>query len=151
LKNYCLALLTISFLSFPIALAHGISIPWAVYSIVPPQTPVLSEIRGKGWHYNLPFNLQNATSDQKVISCESQGVNISRPDSDGIISDGVAQFHRASKTSPVGSGTWAWMEKLSGITGTPINPIAAIKMLDWAISHNLLDQWSCAKITGLLK
>jgi len=30
----------------------------------------------------------------QLIGCESQGVNISRPDSDGIFSDGILQFYR---------------------------------------------------------
>jgi hypothetical protein len=114
----------------------------ATYSLLP-QSPVRTQILGKKWAYTVPFEVKNAAAIQKLIQCESQGVNISRPDSDGIMSDGILQFHRSSKSASIGSGTWEWMESLSGLRGSPINPPDAIKMADWAISHGLGPHWTC--------
>ncbi|HKW19507.1 MAG TPA: hypothetical protein VJO35_18500 [Terriglobales bacterium] len=119
-------------------------------SSLAPESPVLDTISGQGWSYTVPFRIENVVDIEKLISCESQGVNISRTDSDGIISDGILQFHRSSKTAPLGSGTWAWMSQLSGIEGSPIVPADAIQQTDWAISHGLIGQWSCARIQHLL-
>lgn len=100
---------------------------------------------------SLPPGTRNRLIISKLIKCESGGRNISAPDSDGIVSDGVLQFHRSSKDAPAGSGTWAWMASLSGITGTPIRPSDAVRMADWAIDHGYLSHWSCAKILHLTK
>jgi hypothetical protein len=126
------------------------ALPARVISFSATQTPVLGQISGTNWAYNVGFRVENVAAIEKLIQCESQGVNISRPDSDGIISDGILQFHRSSTNAPVGSGTWAWMSSLSGIQGSPIDPADAIEMTDWAISHNLIGQWSCATIQHLL-
>jgi hypothetical protein len=104
----------------------------------------------RGWAYTVPFAVHDPATIEKLIQCESQGVNISRLDSDRIMSDGILQYHRASKGSSVGSGTWAWMEKLSGLKGSPIFPADAIRVTDWAIDHGLIGHWNCARITGLL-
>jgi hypothetical protein len=69
-------------------------------------------------------------------------VNISRPDSNGRISDGVAQFNRGADGT-IKDGTWGMMSRLSGINGSPLIPSDAIKMLDWAISHGYGDHWTC--------
>jgi hypothetical protein len=126
------------------------SIPSRVLSVVPPHTAFNSVISGQGWAYTVGFRVENPSDIEKLIQCESQGVNISRPDSDGIVSDGILQFHRSSRTAPLGSGTWAWMSSLSGIQGSPIDPASAIRMTDWAISHGWIGQWSCARIQHLI-
>ena len=106
---------------------------------------------------NLAYDLidtlkpDNSTDIKKLVKCESDGENVSRPDSDGIISDGILQFHRASSTPDIaGSGTWSWMSKVSGIKGSPNNPRDAILMTDWAIDSGYLSHWSCARILKLL-
>jgi hypothetical protein len=112
-------------------------------SLILPPIASPSSLQGHGWQYTLDFRPENPEKLVKLIQCESQGVNVSRPDSDGIFSDGILQFHRASKNSLIGSGTWAWMEKLSGLRGSPIIPADAIRMTDWAISHGLGPHWTC--------
>jgi hypothetical protein len=124
-------------------------IPNGVYTVQPPESPVQTILEGKNWRFRVEFAVKNVKDIEKLISCESHGVNISRPDSDGTISDGILQFHRSSKNAPVGSGTWAWMESLSGIKGIPTDPAAAIKMTDWAISKNLGPHWTCWRIEKL--
>jgi len=91
---------------------------------------------------------QNPKIDAEIVQCESGGVNISRPDSNGRISDDVAQFNRG-RDGTIRSGTWGWKSKLSGIKGDPRYPDEAIHMLDWAISNGYLAHWSCARILGL--
>ena len=109
---------------------------------VSPQTPVLSVIRGSNWAYTVPFEVKHPAIIQKLIQCESQGVNISKPDSDGIVSAGILQFHA--------DGTWQDMERLSGFRGSPLIPSDAIFLADWMIGHGFLRRWSCARVTGLL-
>jgi hypothetical protein len=138
----------LSFLSL-ISPAAASLIPNGVYLVRPPESPVQTLLEGKTWTYTVGFRVEHVADIEKLIQCESQGVNISRPDSDGIISDGILQFHRSSKSASVGSGTWAWMSSLSGIKGSPINPEEAIRQTDWAISHGLGSQWSCWKIEKL--
>lgn len=79
----------------------------------------------------MPFEVKNTADIEKLIQCESQGVNISRPDSDGIYSDGILQFHRGPLDT-MQSSTWEDFSKSSGIVGSPIVPADAIKMADWA-------------------
>ena len=121
----------------------------ATYAIQPPKTPQ-TVISGHGWAYTVPFKVQNTQTIEKLIQCESGGVNISRPDTGGIFSDGILQFHRGAKNTMEG-GTWESFSATSGITGSPIIPADAIKMADWAISHNLLSHWTCAHILKLVK
>lgn len=123
------------------------SLPAAAYSIQP-QNPVQTEISGKGWAYAVPFAVHNVTDIEKLIQCESQGVNISRPDSDGIYSDGILQFHRGPLDT-MQSSTWQSFSRASGITGSPLIPADAIKQADWAISHGLGPHWTCWKIMHL--
>jgi hypothetical protein len=99
-------------------------------------------VEGQTWAYLVPGTVKNLADIEKLIQCESQGVNVSRPDSDGIISDGILQFHRG--------GTWQEMSRLSGIKGSPINPPDAIRMADFMISHGFLGRWTCAHILGLV-
>jgi hypothetical protein len=54
----------------------------------------------------------------RLIHCESSGANVSRPDSDGINSDGILQFHRGPKNTLEG-GTWEEMSRRSGIMRKP--------------------------------
>ncbi|HKF48337.1 MAG TPA: hypothetical protein VKB38_13325 [Terracidiphilus sp.] len=113
------------------------------------QSPSQTEIQGRNWEYTVPFVVHNVADIEKLIQCESQGVNISRPDSDGIFSDGVLQFHRGPLDT-MASSTWASFSKASGISGSPINPSDAIRMADWAIDHDLLGHWTCAHILHLV-
>jgi hypothetical protein len=114
------------------------------------QSPVKTEILGKNWHYSVPFEVKNVAAIEKLIQCESQGVNVSRPDSDGIGSDGILQFHRGPLNT-LASSTWESFSKASGITGSPIFPADAIKLTDWAISHGLGPHWTCWHLTHLDK
>jgi hypothetical protein len=136
MRKYSLWLTTVSLF----ALIAAILTQTRVTS-VSPQTPVLSVIRGRNWAYSVPFHVKNAAAIQKLISCESQGVNIIKPDSDGIVSAGILQFHQ--------DGTWQDMERLSGFTGSSIFPSDAILMADWMISHGLGHRWTCWHLTGL--
>lgn len=120
----------------------------AVYPVKPLPT-IQTTLSGQGWAYTVPFPVENPYDIEQLISCESQGVNISRPDSDGLISDGVLQFHR-DKSDVLGSGTWSDMEKRFDYYGSPIIPADAIKMADLMISAGFLGRWTCAHITGLL-
>jgi hypothetical protein len=99
-------------------------------------------ISGPRWGYSLPFAVKNKATIQKLIQCESGGMNVSRPDSDGIISDGILQFHRGPADTMAG-GTWEDFSQASGIRGSPKNPADAIRMTDWAISHGLGPHWTC--------
>jgi hypothetical protein len=136
LKNHYLAKLASLF-----AITGSIFLPARVIS-VSPEKPVLAQITGKNWHYDLTFRPEHPEIIQKLIQCESQGVNISRPDSDGIVSDGILQFHE--------DGTWQDMERLSGFKGSPLIPSDAIFMADWMIGHGFLRRWSCARILKLI-
>jgi len=132
------------------AITAPLALKPAIYR-VEAQTPSLTNLSNGNWTYTVPFEVHNPAEIEKLIQCESKGVNVSEPDSDGIFSDGILQYHRASKHSPIGSGTWAWMEKLSGLKGSPVFPADAIHMTDWAIDHDLIGQWSCAHILHLVK
>jgi hypothetical protein len=143
MRKYSICLTTFSLT----VLIAAILTPPRVIS-VSPQTPVLDVLAGKNWAYTLSFHVHNREALQKLISCESGGKNISKPDSNHRISDGILQFNR-DQSNLLGSGTWAWMESLSGIKGSPIFPADAIKLADWAISHNLGSNWTCWHLMGL--
>ena len=81
--------------------------------------------------------------------CESQLQNVSRPDSNGRLSDGIWQYNRGPGNS-IASGTWGDFSRRSGITGSPLDPIAAAKMTNWAIDAGLLGHWTCAHILRLV-
>jgi len=90
------------------------------------------------------LKVNNPETIKKLIRCESNGENVSLPDSDGIISDGILQYHRSKKEPErEGSGTWEEFSKESGITGSPNNIIDAIRMTDWAIDNRKIGHWSC--------
>lgn len=105
-------------------------------------------VSGPQWAYEVPFAVQNKAIIEKLIQCESGGVNISRPDSDGIMSDGILQFHRGPADTLAG-GTWEDFSQASGITGSPKDPADAIRMTDWAISHGLGPHWTCWRLQKL--
>ena len=75
-------------------------------------------------------------------------MNISRPDADGTMSDGILQFHRGPTDSMTG-GTWEDFSRASGIAGSPKNPPDAIRMTDWAISRGLGAHWACWRLQNL--
>ncbi|HLY40500.1 MAG TPA: hypothetical protein VKR52_04760 [Terracidiphilus sp.] len=119
----------------------SLAIPTAQYS-VQPQTPVLTEISGKDWAYTVPFPVKNIAEIEKLIQCESQGVNVARPDSNHKISWGVLQFN--------GTSTWDEMETKFDFYGSPMVPADAIHMADMMISNGLIARWTCARLTGLI-
>jgi hypothetical protein len=77
-----------------------------------------------------------------LIKCESENTNVARLDSNHLMSYGLLQFN--------GTATWQEYSPLASVSGTPMNPIDAVKVADWMISHGQLKRWSCAKLTGLL-
>jgi len=105
-------------------------------------------ISGPRWAYVVPFAVKNKAIIERLIQCESRGMNISGPDSDGIVSDGILQFHRGP-TDTLASSTWEDFSQASGITGSPNDPADAIRMTDWAISHGLGPHWTCWRLQKL--
>lgn len=105
-------------------------------------------LSGSQWAYSVPFEVQNKAEIEKLIDCESAGLNVSGPDSDGLISDGILQFHRGPEDTLTRS-TWEDFSKASGIAGSPMNPADAIRMADWAISHGYGPRWTCWRIQNL--
>ena len=112
------------------------------------RMPQETFISGPQWAYTVPFAVKNKASIEKLIQCESRGMNISRPDTDGIMSDGILQFHRGP-TGTLARGTWEDFSRASGITGSPKSPADAIRMTDWAISHGLGPHWTCWQLQRL--
>jgi hypothetical protein len=112
------------------------------------KIPLETFISGPQWAYTVPFDVKNKATIEKLIQCESQGMNISRPDTDGIMSDGILQFHRGP-TDTMARGTWEDFSRASGIKGSPKNPADAIRMTDWAISQGLGPHWSCWRLRKL--
>lgn len=112
------------------------------------QAPVETVISGPRWAYVVPFAVTNKTDIERLIQCESGGRNVSEPDSDGITSDGVLQFHRGPGDT-LSSSTWEDFSRASGLTGSPRDPVEAIRMTDWAISHGLGPRWTCWRRQGL--
>ena len=120
-----------------------------VIAVSAPVPAVSTTLSGKNWAYTVPFAVKNKEDIEKLIQCESSGVNISRPDSDGLFSDGILQFHRGPKDT-MQSSTWQFFSEASGIAGSPLIPSDAIQMADWAISHGLIGHWTCAHILHLV-
>jgi hypothetical protein len=112
------------------------------------QTPAETVISGPRWAFVVPFAVTNKTDIERLIQCESGGRNISAPDSDGIISDGVLQFHRGPGDT-LSNSTWEDFSRASGLRGSPRDPAEAIRMTDWAISHGLGSRWTCWRQEGL--
>jgi hypothetical protein len=121
-------------------------IPTSTVLVFPPRNPVQTILSGtvghRMWAYIVPFAVHNSATIEALITCESSGVNISRPDSNGLISWGVLQYN--------GTSTWADFSRVSGLSGSPINPPDAIRLRDWAIDHGFLGRWTCAKILHLV-
>ena len=117
-------------------------------STTAPETFLETVISGPQWSYTVPFEVKNKRTIEKLIQCESRGMNISHPDDDGIMSDGILQFHRGPADTMTG-GTWEDFSRASGITGLPKNPTDAIRMTDWAISHGLGPHWGCWQLQNL--
>ena len=112
------------------------------------RAPLETYISGPQWSYTVPFPVKNKATIEKLIQCESRGMNISRPDSDGIMSDGILQFHRGP-TDTLARSTWEDFSQASGITGSPSDPADSIRMTDWAISHGLGPHWTCWRLQKL--
>jgi hypothetical protein len=125
--------------SLIIVVAHG---PANVISFPGKPVPV-AEVAGKNWHYDLSFPVYNLSAVESLIECESQGQNISRVDSNGLISRGILQFN--------GTSTWNEMEHRFNFYGDPGNPPQAIHMADMMISSGLIGRWTCAHSLGLTK
>jgi hypothetical protein len=114
------------------------------YTVTRP-IPLETFISGPQWAFTVPFAVKNKAIIEKLIQCESRGMNISRPDSDGIMSDGILQFHRGP-TDTLAISTWEDFSQASGIRGSPKDPADAIRMTDWAISHGLGPHWTCWRL-----
>jgi hypothetical protein len=105
-------------------------------------------LSGPRWAYSVPFAVENKVEIEKLIQCESAGLNVSGPDSDGLVSDGILQFHRGPADTLTRS-TWEDFSRASGIAGSPMNPADAIRMADWAISHGYGPRWTCWRLQKL--
>ena len=110
---------------------------------VPCKAIPVAEVSGKNWHYDLNFPVYNSSTLERLIQCESQGLNISRTDSNGQMSWGILQFN--------GTSTWNEMERRFNFYGDPRNPPDAIRMADMMISSGLIGRWTCARSLGLTK
>lgn len=132
LKNVCLSLVILASTAF--RPTH--------YAVQPPKTPQ-TVISGHGWAYTVPYQVNNASTIEKLIQCESQGVNIARPDSNHKISWGVLQFN--------GTSTWQEAERQFDYYGSPMIPGDAIHMADMMISNGELGRWTCAHILHLAR
>ncbi len=120
---------------------------YAEYSVTR-HLPLETVIVGPRWAFTVPFAVKNKADIERLIECESGGLNVSGPDSDGIISDGILQFHRGPGDT-LARSTWQDFSRESGITGSPRDPADAIRMADWAISHGLGPRWTCWQLLGL--
>lgn len=76
-----------------------------------------------------------------LIPCESQGVSVKHLDSNDRYSYGVLQIQ---------SSTWAQFDASSGITGSPMDAVTALRMGLWAVENGYLSKWSCAKILKII-
>lgn len=110
---------------------------------LPANAGPMARVAGKNWAYDLGFPVSNAATIARLIECESQGLNVGRPDSNGQMSWGVLQFN--------GTSTWQEMERRFHFYGDPRNPAQAIHMADMMISNGLLSRWSCAHSLGMVK
>jgi hypothetical protein len=141
-------LLFFLFLALPlVTLIQSVFARTAAY-VVADQAPRETILAGPGWSFVVPFRVTNQQDIEELIQCESGGQNISKPDSDGITSDGILQFHRGPADT-MSRGTWEDFSKASGLGGSPRNPTDAIRMTDWAISHDLGYRWTCWQRQGL--
>jgi hypothetical protein len=145
MKSLCTAVILV--LSLILTLTPRLFSPRAI-AISAPVPAVTTTLEGKNWAYTVPFVVKNKTDIEKLIQCESSGVNISHPDSNHRISDGILQYNRGPKDT-MQSSTWQFFSEASGITGSPIIPADAIAQADWAISHGFGPHWTCWRIEKL--
>jgi hypothetical protein len=136
-----LALLPLPLVFAPISLPSTSFIPNGSYHVVPTENAVQTILEGKNWAFRVGFAVQHREDIVKLIQCESQGVNIARPDSNGLISWGILQFN--------GTSTWQDMEKRFNFYGSPMVPTDAIHMADMMIQNGYLYRWTCARILRL--
>lgn len=113
----------------------------ATYTTLPANPPQ-DTLQGQGWRFTVLFPVHNKSTIEKLIQCESRGVNIARPDSNGLDSWGILQFN--------GTSTWNEMERRFSFYGNPLAPADAIHMADMMIDAGFLARWSCARILGLI-
>jgi hypothetical protein len=112
------------------------------HPIAPPLTISSTLLQGADWAYFVPFEVKNKETIEKLISCESQGINEGRPDPNGSINWGILQFN--------GTSTWQEMESRFNLRGSPMIPADAIKMADAMISGGFLGKWTCAHLLDLV-
>ena len=136
------------FLALPVVTLFQSVLVRTAASAVLRHSPQQTLLRGPGWAFVVPFPVNNKDNIEELIQCESGGQNISLPDTDGITSDGILQFHRGPGDT-MSRGTWEDFSKASGITGSPNNPVDAIRMTDWAIDHDFGYRWTCWQRQGL--
>jgi Transglycosylase-like domain len=106
-------------------------------AVAVPSTPApVTRVSGKDWLYEVNFPIHNPAVLERLIQCESKGLNVSRTDSSGQMYSGVLQFN---------SATWKEMEQRFDFHGDPRNPSEAIHMADMMISGGLIGRWTCAR------
>jgi hypothetical protein len=136
------------FLSLPVVtLIQSVFARTEAYAVTR-QAPQETVLVGPRWAFVVPFTVSNKRDIERLIQCESGGQNVSRPDSDGITSDGILQYHRGPGDT-LSLSTWEDFSRASGIVGSPKNPADAIRMADWAISHEFGPRWTCWREEGL--
>ena len=119
----------------------AIVLPGQVIAVSPPPISTPTIARGRGWAYTVAFPVTNLETIEKLIQCESQGVNVARLDSNHVISWGLLQFN--------GTSTWDEAEAKFGFYGSPLIPSDAIHMADLMISGGELGRWTCAHLLQL--
>jgi hypothetical protein len=138
----CLLFLSISLVLGSNLAFAGFLIPDRQIAVSPFKPTATTTLSGRNWAYTVPFEVHNVQDIEKLIQCESQGVNIARPDSNHKISWGVLQFN--------GTSTWDEMELRFDYEGSPMIPGDAVHMADMMISAGFLGRWTCAHIDHLL-
>lgn len=94
-------------------------------------------VSGHGWSYAVDYKVHNEERVAGLIQCESEGINIVRPDSNGLLSNGILQYN--------GTSTWADFSARFHFKGSPLMPSDAIHMADMAIDAGLGYRWTCWK------
>jgi len=140
IKNFLLCITLIS--SFFLPRAYAIS-PNPVKTV---KTPVIANSSQETTIYT-KSELQELVNQtpypeifDKLIPCESQWTDIARIDSNGKMSYGILQFQES---------TWLEFAPLAGVSSTPMNPQAALKVASYMISKGELHRWTCAHLEGL--
>ncbi len=108
-----------------------------------PRLPIsFTQLQGANWAYFVPFPVKHKEIIEKLISCESHGINEGRPDPNGSTNWGILQFN--------GSSTWQEMEARFNLRGSPMIPADAIRMADAMISGGFVGRWTCAHLLDLV-